>query len=126
MILLLGFASLALILAAAGVYSVISYAVTLRTREIGLRMAFGAQRGQVMNMILRRGAWLGLTGSAIGIACAFALSRFLASQLFGVPATDITTFVLVTLVLMIVMLLASYVPARRATKVDPIAALHYE
>jgi len=126
MILLLGFASLALILAAAGVYSVISYAVTLRTREIGLRIAFGAQRGQVLNMILKRGAWLGLTGSAIGIACAFALSRFLASQLFGVPPTDFTTFALVTFVLMIVMLFASYMPARRATKVDPIAALHYE
>jgi len=108
------------------VYSVMSYVVTLRTREIGLRMALGARRGQVMSMLLSRGARLGLTGSAIGIVCALGLSRFLASQLFGVQPTDITTFGLVTLLLIIVMLLACYVPARRATKVDPMIALRYE
>jgi putative ABC transport system permease protein len=126
MILLAGFAGLALVLAAAGIYSVMSYVVTLRTREIGLRMALGARRDQVVRMILSGGVRLALTGAAVGVVCAFGLTRFLASQLFGVQATDVMTFTLVTLLLVAAMLLACYVPARRAAKVDPMVALRYE
>jgi putative ABC transport system permease protein len=126
MTLLAGFAVLALVLAGAGIYSVMSYVVTQRTREIGLRMALGAQRGQVVRMILSGGVRLALTGAIVGIGSAYGLTRFLASQLFGVQATDVTTFVLVTLFLIGTMLLASYVPARRAAKVDPMVALRYE
>jgi putative ABC transport system permease protein len=126
MILLAGFAGLALVLAAAGIYSVMSYVVTLRTREIGLRMALGARRDQVVRMILSGGVQLALTGAAVGVVCAFGLTRFLASQLFGVQATDVMTFTLVTLLLVAAMLLACYVPARRAAKVDPMVALRYE
>jgi putative ABC transport system permease protein len=126
MILLAGFAGLALVLAAAGIYSVMSYVVTLRTREIGLRMALGARRDQVVRMILSGGVRLALTGAAVGVVCAFGLTRFLASQLFGVQATDVMTFTLITLLLVAAMLLACYVPARRAAKVDPMVALRYE
>jgi putative ABC transport system permease protein len=126
MSLLAGFAGLALVLAAAGIYSVMSYMVTLRTREIGLRMALGAHRGQVVRMILSGGARLALAGVAVGMVCAFGLTRFLAGQLFGVQATDFTTFALVTLFLFATMLLACYVPARRAARVDPLVALRYE
>jgi len=125
MIMLLGFAIVAVVLAAAGVYSLMSYVVVLRTREIGLRMALGAQRAQVMGMILSRGARLASIGAAVGIIGAFGLSRFLVSQLYGVPPTDFTTFMLVTLVLMATMILACCVPARRAAKVDPMVALRY-
>lgn len=126
MVLLAGFAGIALVLAAAGVYSVMSYVVTLRTREIGLRMALGAQRGEVLRLILSGGMRLALTGAAVGMVCAFGLTRFLASQLFGVQPTDVPTFTLVTLFLVITMLLACYIPARRAAKVDPMVALRYE
>ena len=126
MALLTGFAGLALVLAAAGIYSVMSYVVTLRTREIGLRMALGARRGQVVRMILSAGSRLALIGVVVGIACALGLTRFLASQLFGVQATDFMTFILATLFMVAAMLLACYVPARRAAKVDPMVALRYE
>jgi putative ABC transport system permease protein len=126
MTLLVGFAGLALLLAAAGIYSVMSYLVTRRTREIGLRMALGAQQGQVVRMILHGGMRLALTGAAFGTVCAFGLTRFLASQLFAVQTTDLATFILVTLLLVATMLLACYIPARRAAKVDPMMALRCE
>jgi putative ABC transport system permease protein len=126
MTLLAGFACLALLLAAAGIYSVLSYVVTSRTREIGLRMALGAKRGQVVRMILSGGVRMALAGTAAGVVCLLGMSRLLASQLFGVQATDIMTFTLVTLVLVVTMLLACYIPARRAAKIDPMVALRNE
>jgi ABC-type antimicrobial peptide transport system permease subunit len=89
-------------------------------------MALGARRDQVVRMILSGGVRLALTGAAVGVVCAFGLTRFLASQLFGVQATDVMTFTLITLLLVAAMLLACYVPARRAAKVDPMVALRYE
>jgi putative ABC transport system permease protein len=126
MALLVAFASLALVLAAAGIYSVTSYMVMSRTREIGLRMAMGARPGQVVRMVLRQGLRLALLGAAAGLASALALTRFLASQLFGVAATDFATFTWVTLFLLTIMLFACYIPARRAAGIDPMTALRYE
>jgi putative ABC transport system permease protein len=126
MTLLAGFACLALLLAAAGVYSVMSYVVTSRTREIGLRMALGAKRGQVVRMILSGGVRMALAGTAAGVVCSLGMSRLLTSQLFGVQATDVMTFTLVTLVLVVTMLLACYIPARRAAEIDPMVALRNE
>jgi putative ABC transport system permease protein len=126
MTLLACFACLALLLAAAGIYSVMSYVVISRTREIGLRMALGAKRGQVVRMILSGGVRMALAGTAAGVVCSLGMSRLLASQLFGVQATDIMTFTLVTVVLVVTMLLACYIPARRAAKIDPMVALRNE
>jgi putative ABC transport system permease protein len=130
MSLLITFAGLALILAVIGIYGVMSYSVTQRTQEIGIRMALGADRKEVMLMIARQAFRLVAIGLAIGIVLAvglsFGLSRVLAGQLFGVKATDPVTFAAVAAVLALVALLASGVPAHRATRINPVQALRHE
>src|SRR5215469_6430023 len=126
MILLSVFAGFALILANIGIYGVISYVVGYRIHEIGIRMALGAQRLDVLRLILGQGTWLISVGIVIGIAGAFALTRAMASQLFRVSATDPLTFLTVSGALVLVALAACYIPARRAAKVDPMVALRYE
>ena len=120
------FAAVAFVLATVGIYGVMAFSVTQRTHEIGIRMALGAERGDVLSMIVRDAFALTLTGVVLGIAGAWALTRFLASFLYNVRTTDPATFVLVSIVLIAVAMLASYIPARRATRVDPMVALRYE
>ncbi|HEX2268654.1 MAG TPA: ABC transporter permease [Pyrinomonadaceae bacterium] len=126
MLLFSGFALLALVLACVGIYGIVSYSVSQRTREIGIRMALGARAADVLRLVLKNGMTLVLSGIVIGIAGALALTRFLATLLFGVTPTDTLTFVVVSLVLIIVALIACLIPARRATKVNPLEALRYE
>lgn len=126
MLLLVIFASLALVLAGVGVYGVMSYAVTQRTQEIGIRMALGAQVRDVVTLVMRSGLVLAIIGVALGLAGAFALTRLMRSLLFEVGPTDAVTFITVSVSLLVVALLACYLPARRATKVDPLIALRYE
>jgi predicted permease len=120
------FALLALVLAAVGVYGVMSYAVAQRTREIGIRMALGAGQAQVVRMVVTRGLWIIGVATTLGLAASYAAARLIRSQLFGVSATDLVTFVVVPVALAAVAALACYLPARRAARVDPVVALQTE
>lgn len=126
MVLMGVFAALALALTVIGLYGVMSYAVSQRTQEIGVRMALGASAGTIQRMILRQGMKLVMTGVALGLASALPLSRLIASLLFGVSASDPLTFGSIALSLLAIALLACWIPARRATRVDPLIALRYE
>jgi len=120
------FAALALLLAAVGIYGVMSYMVTQRTQEIGIRIALGAQPGDIMRLVLRNGMTLLALGIVLGVVGAFYISRYLQSLLFEVKSTDTATFAVVPLILALAAFIACYLPARRATRVDPIIALRFD
>jgi putative ABC transport system permease protein len=120
------FAGLALTLAAVGIYGVIAYAVSQRTQEIGIRIALGAQRRDVLQLIIGQGAKLALAGAIAGLFGAFVLSRLMSSLLFGVSPRDLVTFSVVPWMVLVLILVGCYIPARRATRVDPVVALRCE
>ena len=120
------FAGVALALAVVGIYGVMSYAITQRTNEIGVRVALGAQQRDVLWLILGQGLRLALVGGSLGIAASFALTRYMSHLLYGISPRDPQTFAAIPFALLGVALLACYVPARRAMRVDPIVALRYE
>jgi len=120
------FAVVALVLACVGIYGVISYSVTLRTHEIGIRMALGAQRGHVLKMVIGQAIVLAIAGVALGLTGSYALTSLMSKLLFGVKPTDPATFLITAAILSFTALIASYLPARRATKIDPLEALRYE
>ena len=122
----MAFSILALVLASCGIYGVISYGVVQRTREFGIRMALGARAADVRMSVLREGLVLAVVGVAVGIAAAFALSQLMSKLLFSVTTTDPATFLVTPAVLIVVAALASYIPARRATRIDPAIALRDE
>ncbi len=124
--LLIGFSAVALLMAAVGIYGLIQYSIAMRTHEIGIRLAVGAQAGDIFRMIIREGLTLSLTGLGLGLVGALWLGRAVSSLLFGVTATDPATFITVSLLLTAVAAAACYFPARRAMKVEPIAALRQE
>jgi putative ABC transport system permease protein len=126
LVLLGSFAFVALLLAAVGIYGVMAQAVTQRTQEIGIRMALGAQMKDVLALILKNGMKLALIGVVIGLGGAFLLTRLMTKLLFGVTPTDPSTFVVVALILLAVAFLACYLPARRASRVDPLVALRFD
>jgi putative ABC transport system permease protein len=125
-VLLAVFAGIALVLAAVGIFGVMAYSVAQRTRELGLRMALGASRGQVLQLVLAHGVRLTLIGVAIGLAGTFFLTRYVSSLLFNVPAYDPMTLVGGVAALIVISICACYIPAQRATLVDPIVALREE
>ena len=120
------FAATALLLAALGIYGVISHIVSERTRDIGIRLALGAQRGKIMAMVLRQGLGLAMAGAALGLVGSVIVSHLMAGLLYGVRPTDLLTFAGVAVLLIGIALLACYLPARRAMRVDPMVALRYE
>ena len=126
LMLMLLFGVIALVLSAVGIYGVMAFAVTQRTQEIGIRMALGARTIDVLKLVVGSGMYLAAIGVILGLVGAFAITRLMTSLLFGVSPTDVATFVLVSAGLLLVALLACYLPARRATKVDPLIALRYE
>jgi putative ABC transport system permease protein len=126
MALMAGFGGLALLMAAVGIYGVLSYTVSQRTREIGIRMALGASRGEILRFIMRQGVLLSVAGLAVGVIAALASMRLIRGLLFGVSITDAATYVAVPAVLLLVALAATFIPARRATRIDPLNALRYE
>lgn len=126
MFLLTIFAALALVLAAVGIYGVISYSASRRTHEIGVRISLGATRADVLQLVVRQGMWLAVAGSAIGMGGALLLSRLMAKLLFGVQPTDPATYLAMATGLGLVAIMACCIPARRAMRIDPAAALRYE
>jgi putative ABC transport system permease protein len=120
------FSIVALVMAAVGIYGVMSYTVLQRTHEIGVRMALGAQRRDVLALFVKRGIILGVVGVVVGLAGSFAATRLMRTLLFEVTTTDKATFALVSLGLFLITVAACYLPARRATKIDPLKALRYE
>jgi putative ABC transport system permease protein len=126
MTLISALAILAMLLAAIGIYGVLSFVVTQRNQEIGIRMALGAKRGRILRGVVGDGAKLVVVGACIGLAISFGMSRLMSTLLFGISARDPLTFLVATGVILFVSIFASYIPARRATKVDPLTALRYE
>ena len=120
------FGLLALVLACVGLYGLLSYEVSRRTREIGIRMALGAQESDVLRLVVKQGFALALVGAAVGIGAALGVTRYLTSMLYGVRPNDPLTIAIVAVLLWLVALAACYIPARRATRVDPLVALRYE